>query len=366
MKRGYHKLKKHHRRGSTLALAAIFMVLMLGMVSFAVDMGYVMLVRTQLQVAADSAAIAAAAANMNDPQNEVVATASQYAEYHASGGKNVQLNPADVELGVWDFSTRRFTPSAWNSNAVRVTTRRDSTTNGEAVLFFAKVLGVDSVALSTEAVAAFVDNFSGFRPPSSGDNLPIAPFAMDKQTWDAVSANNGTDDWSWNPETGTITAGPDGVVEANLYPQGTGSPGNRGTVDIGGNNNSTADLSRQILDGVSAEDLSYHGGKLELDERGELALGGDPGISTGIKSALERIVGETRIVPIFSEVDGSGDTAVFKIVQFVGVRLVEVDLTGDNKRVMMQPANIVILGGIPASGSGQSSNGIFSPVSLVQ
>ena len=366
MKRGHHKLKKHRRRGSTLVLAAIIMVLMLGMVGFAVDMGYVMLVRTQLQVAADSAAIAAAAANMNDLQNEVVATASQYAEYHASGGKNVQLSPADVEPGVWDFSTRRFTSSAWNSNAVRVTTRRDGTTNGEAVLFFAKVLGIDSVALSTEAVAAFVDNFSGFQPPSTGGNVPIAPFALDKETWDALSANNGTDDWTWDRETGAVAPGSDAVAEVNFYPQDTGSPGNRGTVDIGRNNNSTADLSRQILEGISPEDLSYHGGKLELDHRGELELGADPGLSNGIKDELAAIKGQARILPVFSQITGNGNNARYTIVKFVGIRIMEVDLTGENKRVIIQPANIVILGGIPASGSGQRSDGIFSPVSLVQ
>ena len=55
-----HDSNKRSRRGVTLVLAAFLMVLMLGMVAFAVDCGYMVLVRSQLQGAADAAAMAAA------------------------------------------------------------------------------------------------------------------------------------------------------------------------------------------------------------------------------------------------------------------------------------------------------------------
>lgn len=361
-----HRLKSHPRRGSTLVLAAVFLVLMLAMIGFAVDLGYVVLVRTQLQVAADSAAIAATAANMESPIEEVVATAAQYAGYHAAGGKSLELNPADVKLGVWDFNSRRFNPSAWSGNAVRVTTRRDSTSNGESALFFVRALGIDSVGLKTEAIAALVDNFSGFHPPSTGENLPILPFAVDKASCDDLFRGVGTDNWTWNAETGDVTRGGDGVAELNFYPQDTGAPGNRGTVDIGRDNNSTADLRRQILEGVSAEDLSYHGGKLELDNRGELELGADPGISAGMKNALEAIKGQGRIITVFSRVTGSGNNAEYTIVGFAGVRIMEVELTGGDKRVMIQPAKMVVLGGIPGTAEARTSDWLFSPVCLVR
>jgi len=81
-------------------------------------------------------------------------------------------------------------------------------------------------------------------------------------------AGGSDDSWSWNAAEQTIEPGADGVREVNLFPQGTGSPGNRGTVDIGSSNNSTADIARQIVHGISPEDLEHHGGKLELDEGG--------------------------------------------------------------------------------------------------
>ena len=66
-------------------------------------------------------------------------------------------------------------------------------------------------------------------------------------------------------KTKSVTSGSDGWLELNLFPNGTGAPGNRGTVDIGSPGNSTNDIERQILYGVSPSDLAFHGGKLELD-----------------------------------------------------------------------------------------------------
>ena len=74
-----------------------------------------------------------------------------------------------------------------------------------------------------------------------------------------------------------IESGQDGVLEVNLSPQGTGAPGNRGTVDIGSGNNSTADIARPSCHGVSHDDLACHGGELKLDGNNGLILNGDTG-----------------------------------------------------------------------------------------
>ena len=112
--------------------------------------------------------------------------------------------------------------------------------------------------------------------------------------------NSGSDAYHWNPESKTVSVGADGFKEVNLFPQGTGSPGNRGTVDIGSSNNSTAAIAQQILYGISPADLAFHGGKLEFDSNGQLFLNGDTGISAGVKDELASIIGKPRIIPIFS------------------------------------------------------------------
>ena len=58
------KSRNPSRRGITLMLAVVFSVVMVGLVACAIDLGLVVLVRTQLQVAADSSAMAAAAMTM--------------------------------------------------------------------------------------------------------------------------------------------------------------------------------------------------------------------------------------------------------------------------------------------------------------
>jgi hypothetical protein len=139
-------------------------------------------------------------------------------------------------------------------------------------------------------------------------------------------------------------------------------------IDIGSNNNSTADISRQIVEGVSPDDLEHHGGKLELDDSGELELNGDTGISAGVKDELESIKGNRRVITIFDRVAGNGNNAQYTIVQFVGVRIMEVKLTGkmSGKRVIIQPANTIARGAIPATSDQPSSYFVYSPVWLLR
>ena len=214
----------------------------------------------------------------------------------------------------------------------------------------------------------YLNNFKGFRAPSSGSgNLQMLPFALDKETWDEMMAGGGDDDWNWHEEDKYISSGGDGVREVNLFPQGTGSPGNRGTVDIGAPNNSTRDLARQIVYGITQEDLDYVGGSLEFDDNGELTLNGDTGISAGMKDELASIKGQPRIIPVFSDVVHPGNNAEYTVVQFAGVRIMDVKLTGSmsSKRVIIQPATIQVRGGI-AGTTEQKTQFIFSPVWLVR
>ena len=135
-----------------LVLAALLMILMVGMIAFAMDIGYIVLVRSQLQTAADSAAMAAAAVMGGEP-DMAVKTACQYAAYHTAGGENVRLSEGDIELGIWDTKSRSFVPLTTAGNAVRVTARRDTASGGETPLFFAKIFGHDSFNMSASAVA---------------------------------------------------------------------------------------------------------------------------------------------------------------------------------------------------------------------
>lgn len=378
---------REQRRGIITILAALFSIVLMAMVAFSVDMGYIMSVKEELQRTADSAALAAAweygqaIADGSSPDDSELAGRSAAATYAAAnivatGEPEIDANYSNAESGdvvfgyISDLEAAEPTFVTTNENfynAVRVKIRRDSHLNGEAPLFFARVFGRNGQALDAVATAAIVRDVRGFQTPSSGYNIDLLPFALDLDTYiDWIENGNGDDDWSWNAEAGVVESGSDGLLEVNLYPQGTGSPGNRGTVDIGSNNNSTADIARQILYGISPSDLAYHGGKLEFDACDKLYLNGDTGISAGVKDELAAIKGEPRTIPIFSEVNGPGNNAIYTIVKWLGIRIVDVKLTGPMKKkhVTIQVAPVVSPGVIPSTTTGSSSY-VYSPAVLM-
>ncbi len=369
------------RTGNILVLTAFMMIGMMAVLAFAIDLGYLYVAKTELQRSADAAAMAAGWELLDDDavygnetpaqtDEQARATAAQFASYNRILRQEPGLADDDVTVGYlsdpWD-SNATVNPYGSGYNAVQVRVQRTPGQNGAISMLFGRVLGVDKTPLQAEATAVLMTNFGGFQIAEGGPNLNLLPFALDVDTWANLLAGVGNDAWTWDADTQKILPGADGVLEVNLYPQGTGSPGNRGTVDIGSRNNSTADIARQILSGISPSDLAHHGGKLELDENGELELNGDTGISAGVKDELADIKGEPRIIPIFSQVIGPGNNAQYTIVQFVGVRIMEVKLTGSmsGKKVIIQPAKVLARGGIPRTDV-QSSYFVYSPVWLVR
>ena len=155
------------RRGAIAVLAAVLLVVMIAMIAFAVDIGYLGLARTQLQVAADSAALAAAA-TAGKSRGEMETVAKSFASANKVAGRNVQLSSSDIIYGTWNTTTRTFAPSATPSNAVKVITRADDANGGKVGLFFGGIFGVKGQTESASAIAtmnprdiAFVIDLSG-------------------------------------------------------------------------------------------------------------------------------------------------------------------------------------------------------------
>lgn len=376
------------RRGTVVVLTAVLMVAMMLILGFAVDYGFLLTAKTELQRAADSAALAASweligrfdeTAEYDARDAAARDVAIQYAGLNvvARQGPNLDRNDAnspdgDIVIGyLSDFSDPNATLDTSDPakfNAVRVRIRRTNAINGEVPFFFGRALGAVSQPVICQATAAVMREIGGFRTPDNGENLPILPLALDEQKWEAMLNGQGSDSYAYDPNTGAVTSGSDGEVEANLFPDNQ-TPGNYGTVDIGNPNNSTSDLRRQIRDGISPSDLEFHGGELTFNELGEMYLNGDTGISAAIQTDLQAIVGQTRIIPVFREVNGPGNNATFTIVKFVGVRIMSADLNGSmkNKRVIVQPADVVLRGGIPKSPGEQTTTTYYvsSPATLV-
>ena len=365
--------------GSITVQAAILMVVMLAVVALAVDVGTLYVGRTELQRTADASAMAAAwelleakatGKQVADGRLEALvrAQARQFARLNSKDVKRLNLGQEDVELGYMSNPSNPAssfqTGDTHKPNAVQVEVRRTEQQNGQLPLYFARILGFNKTSVTAKATAALNVNFNGFQAPSDGSNLPLLPFALDLETWNLLMAGGGNDEFRYDAKTGRVSAGKDGIREFNLYPQDTGSGGNRGTVDIGNPANGVGDIARQITGGITPADLDYVGGKLEFNSEGKLYLNGDPGISASLGKSLGKITGEARMVPVFSEVTGSGNASMFTIVKFVGIRVMQTELAGGEKRVIVQPAGVITLGGITSDSP--HTEFIYSPVRLVR
>jgi hypothetical protein len=357
-------------------MTAVSMVAVSGFAALAIDVGMVYNVRTELQRTADAAALAGAAQLLDQDrlmgatnyaddlvaaQQAVQSVGSLNQVYNA----NPQILAQDIRIGYLSNPTNLSEAINFNNpseyNTVQVVVRRDSAANGPVSLFFARIFGLDTATVIATAAATLKDGVVGYRVTEETGNAKLAPFALSLDYWNRLLARTYTtgDHYAYDPDTGSVSAGADGLYEMNLYP-GDGPdqlpPGNFGTVNIGPNINSTATLCRQILEGVSQEDLAYYGGELKLGSDGTLILSGDTGLSAGLKDEVKSIIGQARSIPLFREVVNPGNTAQFTIVGFAGVRILDVKLTGalTLKRLDIQPAYVIDGSVITESGSGPS------------
>lgn len=366
-------------------LAAVVLVFLMSIVAFAVDLGYIATTKAELQSAADAAALAGAIEIVNGLGASPVSTQSQMQVNARAAAVTVAGKNGNGDLSATYLDSNqhiRFGQTSWNAaqnrwdktwgttpaNIIETTTHRDaagsSLGNKSLKLFFAPVMGKETSNLKTNAVAGVLPG-AGFKiAPGSPNKFGALPIACDETSWNNLLAGTGSDNYSYNTSSGVVSNGTDGVKELNIYPDPNANlpAGNRGTVDLGNPNNSAADLKRQIVEGLNESDLSFFPNNTIRTDTGPVIVNGDTGISAGIKADLEAIKGQPRLMPIFTIVGSqqqatsgsmsgkkaSGNNVYYRVVKFVGVRIVFVELTGNNKRVIIQPATFSESAVIPA------------------
>ncbi len=379
-------LRQPVRSGAVVPLVAFLLVFLMALAAFAVDIGYICVVEKEVQNAADAAALAGAsqllprsaltgAANWAAAAAAARDEAQKFAALNKGGGValTVDRNDAndpdgDVVVGTLanpaDLSSPLDT-QAGAYNSVRVHVRRDAAKNGSLGLFFAPVFGFSSQDLGAAATATYEGGVAGFRIEWPGrQTVPLLPFTVSIDTWNS-SFTSGPDNWSYDPQTQQYARGGDGIRELNLYPTKGNAPGNFGTVDLGAANNSTADISRQIRNGLNDADLNAMGGKVALGPDGKLTLQGDTGVSAGFKDDLLAIRGQPRIIPLYNKVTGQGNNTYYTVVAFAGVIITDVQLTSGNKYVTIQPEYVTTptaLGG----GTSYTSRFVTKPLKLTR
>jgi len=173
-------------RGATAIIIGILMVVFISLAAVAIDIGYAMVTRNELQNIADGSALAATGwlgdnyesmtttellnYDVSGDEADIKLIAKTVASQNRAGGVDgISIRDIDIEIGKWDSTIANIDSSLIGTvddprfsglqagdipDAVRVTTRREAIINGPISTFFARIFGVDGVGVNAIATAA--------------------------------------------------------------------------------------------------------------------------------------------------------------------------------------------------------------------
>ena len=293
MPSAFNSGQSNRQRGAIAVLAAFMLIILLAMVAFAVDLGYIAYAKTELQRSADAAALAAAARLPDQAAAIQVAIASCKEN---QPGVTPDLNPSGVEFGYWDQGGTSFEAASLGGSpsAVRVTVRRTTATGNPLNLFFGRLLGKSFADVTASATASRTHGlcgaFIGIDSVVSSGNVFTDSYDSSDGPYDADTAGDRGSLCSDGPITlnggdyirGDVRAGRDAEVTVHgASAVVTGNIGNRVTplnmpgVDASDAASDNDNSSLPLLPVVDKEHGNGNGkGLSPLDKQGNFRLSG--------------------------------------------------------------------------------------------
>jgi Flp pilus assembly protein TadG len=145
--------------GSVAVITGIVIFVLLGCAAVALDIAHLVVVKSQLQKAADAGAMAGArglwpqnlgtATNRNPSCTNAQVQAADALGKNQVDGTNLTSGETTIQVGTWNYASRQFTPGCTSSvNAVQVSTSRNDIT-----MFFAQILNINTENLSATSTA---------------------------------------------------------------------------------------------------------------------------------------------------------------------------------------------------------------------
>ncbi|MFQ6672466.1 MAG: pilus assembly protein TadG-related protein, partial [Candidatus Tectimicrobiota bacterium] len=278
-------------RGTVAPFVALLLVALMGFAAFAIDVGWIIVVRSELQNAADAGARAGVVDLVQDGEDAAYAMAGVYT---TQPNHFLLTNPAPAADGV--------NVAVLGPETLRVQVRRTTgTTAGPVGTIFARVMGIETTEVRAVAVATVDRRIIGTGP---GNLLPVA---IKKEMVDADG---------------------DGFYDLrniiDIFPH-PWAVGDFGLLDLDGGSNSNDDIVRWIESGYDATFvIPQSAGDIYVEGSEHMNLEGKPGVvGESIGDAVYLRVGDRVLFPVFDEVSGHGANARFHIIDFVGAKIVE-------------------------------------------
>lgn len=163
--------ERRDERGIAIIYVAVFLLVSLWFVSLAIDVGKVMAARTQLQAAADAAALAGASAI--DPLTGAIVPDSARVRAAEVALQNNAYEGVETPVAIDPLTDVDF-PAP---NQVRVTVRRTEGTGNPVLLHFAQTLGLPWLSVTADATAeinelnAICEGLAPFAPSEPPEGL---------------------------------------------------------------------------------------------------------------------------------------------------------------------------------------------------
>jgi hypothetical protein len=316
-------------KGQALVLSALFLTVMLGMAAVTVDVGSWYHADRKAQAAADAAALAAAQSLPYDQ-----ATAEDLAEDYTSKNGGGLKTVAFGTTGLADGDT--------------VTVEIERPAPG----VFSQVFGVDSVTVGAKASA---------RAAAAGSARWVAPIVVDERHEKLVC--------------GLACFGPAHQTELIYYHLGGGGGGKGSkddetdddSVDGGSGSFGFVNLDVSSTNGVGTSTLGdwlRNGYDQYIEPDSYNTSTGNPFSSSHVSDALNARIGDVLLFPVYRSLTGTGSTARYEIVAFVGFHLTGVKLTGNDEKLYGYFTE-TIWDGIPGGPSSLPNFGVRS-VALVE
>jgi Flp pilus assembly protein TadG len=371
-------------------IIAVIVVVLLGFLAFSFDLGRVAVVRTQLQSAADASALAGASAlatdnliltNFNQSSDFTIArsrsqTLAQTNSYDLNGTKPIVLDRMnDVNFGLLT-SPSNLSQALGSSitsplNSVQVTTHVDPAHGGNMPFLFAPLLNQTATSVSATATATVqlytvstVKSVYGYRGP-------ILPITMSHTDWlQMVNNQTGNDNYTYNPMSNSISPGPDGLQEQQLYPGSNTTSSNNGLIQFGTGSRSNSVLQDEIVNGPTSSEMIAQwppNGSPPWNAQHQFTIGADPGWRTPTFDDLQTVAnsGAVRLIPINDgTTPGNGANGTYNIVMLAPIRVVYANSGGKNSGyALVQPAvssgNPTVVPSNTLAGAGQGGVAVY-------
>jgi Putative Flp pilus-assembly TadE/G-like len=288
-------------RGQAIVLMTISLVVILGMAALVIDVGNWYHTKRRLQGTADAAALAGAQKLPNDPSG-AQAMALDYANRNGGdvAGANIVVSSTELPNDTISVRARKTDPG-----------------------FFSGVLGIASADIDAHAKVRV-------GPPTKARYVAPMVVSCDHPLIQNCDGDN-------VPTFGTQTT---------LDFDKMGAPGAFGMLNLNNDNGTpgSSDEAEWILRGFD----KYLGlGKYRSDPGAKFS-------SSNVSGALDARVGTVLLFPVFRTLDGTGQNAEYEIIGWIGFRLTDVKVEGNNATLTGSFTEYIAQGILASSGGGPS------------